>query len=385
MRLAYISLDPGVPVFGQKGCSVHVQEIARAFQKLGYEIHLFSPRIGGEAPSDLEAVKVHTLSPLAKADLETREKAAQSLNSELTQTFLRTGPFDLVYERYSLWSFAGISLAKRMGIASILEVNAPLIEEQATHRGLLDEAGARRIAKQVFGEASLISAVSEEVAKYVKLTQANARVAISPNGVNLERFSPHTLPTLVSEPETFTVGFVGTLKPWHGLDTLITAFEQLNDPQMRLLIVGDGPERNRLETLLSPKVRNQVRFTGSVSPEAIPGLLTSMDVAVAPYPALERFYFSPLKLYEYMAAGLPVVASRIGQIAQIIKHEQNGLLYEAGDTNALAQHLKRLKHQSKLRAELSMAARNSAESHSWDANLSRLLNHLDYAQVKVLN
>lgn len=383
MRLAYISLDPGVPVFGQKGCSVHVQEISRAFQKQGYEIHLFSPRIGGDAPADLTNIKLHPLPPLPKGDLATREEAAQNLNIDLKQALLNAGPFDLVYERYSLWSYAAMALARRMGIPSILEVNAPLIEEQATHRGLIDEAAARRIAKQVFAEASLVSAVSEEVASYVKHTQVKARVAVSPNGVNLERFSPHTPASLAAHE--FTLGFVGTLKPWHGLTGLMTAFKELDDPEMRLLIVGDGPERQTLETQLSPRLRRQVHFTGAVSPEAIPGLLASMDVAVAPYPALERFYFSPLKLYEYMAAGLPVVASRIGQIASIITHEHNGLLYQADDLRALAEQFKRLKHEPQLRAKLASAARASAESHSWDANLSKLLSQLKQSPEKVLN
>ncbi|MCA9840229.1 MAG: glycosyltransferase family 4 protein, partial [Trueperaceae bacterium] len=324
-------------------------------------------------------VQVHALSPLPKTDLAEREKAAQALNTELAQALLKTGPFDMVYERYSLWSYAGIALAKRFGTPSVLEVNAPLIEEQSQHRGLVNEAEARRIAKQVFANASLVSAVSQEVANYVKLSEAKTNVVVSPNGVNLERFSP-TVPA-TAPCSKFTLGFVGTLKPWHGLDTLVAAFESLSDEEMRLLIVGDGPERSRLETLLSPKYRQQVEFTGAVSPEEIPGLLSSMDVAVAPYPALEHFYFSPLKLYEYMAAGLPVVASQIGQISQIINHGHNGLLYEAGNSSALAQSLAYLKEQAELRERLSLAARATAETHSWDANLGKLLSHLNLEKV----
>src|SRR5262249_53202779 len=83
-----------------------------------------------------------------------------------------------------------------------------------------------------------------------------------------------------------------------------------------LLIVGDGPERPRLEADLCARgLRELTQFTGSVDSDEVPGLLASMEVAVAPYPKLASFYFSPLKVYEYMAAGLPIVASRIGQLA----------------------------------------------------------------------
>jgi len=98
-------------------------------------------------------------------------------------------------------------------------------------------------------------------------------------------------------------------------------------------------------------------FTGSVCHTYIPGLLASMDVAVAPYPKLADFYFSPLKVYEYMAAGRPVVVSNIGQLGKLINHGVNGLLVPAGDAGALAHALVRLRNEPLLRARLGEAAR----------------------------
>jgi glycosyltransferase involved in cell wall biosynthesis len=173
------------------------------------------------------------------------------------------------------------------------------------------------------------------------------------------------------------VGFVGTLKPWHGLGTLAEAFARLRHRHMhaRLLVVGDGPGRQNLEADLEARgLRGDASLVGAVAPEEVPGLLASMDVAVAPYPELADFYFSPLKVYEYMAAGLPVVASRVGQLAELIRPGDNGLLCPPGDAAALAEALVQLWQRPALRRRLGEAARADVlQNHTWDAVARRVL------------
>ncbi len=222
MRVAYICTDPGVPVFGRKGSSIHVQAIIRALLRRGMDVELFASRFDGERPSDCGKVRLHALPRPPKGDLAAREQMALAANHDLRVALEAEGPFDLVYERYALWSFAGMEYAQAINVPGMLEVNAPLIEEQAAHRGLADRAGAEAVAGRVFGAATALLAVSDGVATYLEThPAARGRVHVLANGVDPDRFPPDLVPELPREPGSFTIGFVATLKPWHGLDTLL--------------------------------------------------------------------------------------------------------------------------------------------------------------------
>ncbi|MGM3304806.1 glycosyltransferase family 4 protein [Anabaena sp. WFMT] len=374
MRIAYICADSGIPVFGQKGCSIHVQEVIGALQGQGCDVELFATRIGGIAPADLAHIIVHQLPAIPKVERAMREQVALGINHDLRLALQKFGDFDFMYERYSLWSYSAMEFAQERGIPGLLEVNSPLITEQAQHRGLIDVDSAEQVANRVFQAATSVIAVSEEVKTYLMNYVDSSKVHVIPNAVNPERFSNINTST---ELETFTVGFVGTLKPWHGLPILTEAFSQLHQkvPQARLLIVGDGPEREHLEVELSARgLDAYTQFTGAVNPDQVPGLLAAMDVAVAPYPAQADFYFSPLKVYEYMAAGLPVVVSEIGQLVDLIEPGVNGILCPPGEAIALAEALETLWRSPNLRHSLGQAARQKVmKHHTWDAIAQQIL------------
>jgi glycosyltransferase involved in cell wall biosynthesis len=383
MRVVYVCADPGVPVFGSKGSSVHVQSILRAFLRLGARVDLLATRAGGRRPSGLEDVRLHRLPSVLPGAPERRERAAQAANGALEAILNGLGPFDLLYERCSLWSHAALEHAWHAGIPSVLEVNAPLIDEQAAHRVLVDRDAADAIAERQAAGATILVAVSEPVAGYLRARHPMAadRVHVVPNGVDPERFPPHLLERRAAPGRPFTTGFLGTLKPWHGLPVLVEAFESLrmHHPDARLLVVGDGPERKRLESdLAAAGLRGAATLTGAVPPDRVPALLASMDASVAPYPAAAPFYFSPLKVLESMAAGVPVVAARVGQVESLIQDRRTGVLVPPGDADRVAAALVELALRPLWRQQLGRAARRTVLArHTWDQVLGRVLQAVD--------
>jgi glycosyltransferase involved in cell wall biosynthesis len=375
MKIAYICTDPGIPVFGSKGASIHVQEVLRAFLKRSDQVTLFATRWGDHPPADLAGIEQVRLPSPPIGEMAARERWMLAQNHILETLLEAYGPFDLYYERYALWSYAGMETAHRLNCPGVLEVNAPLIEEQAIHRGLVHHTQAQEVAERVFGAAGLLVAVSDGVATYLNtFEEAQGRVKVFPNGVNPDRF-PLSVPSATRRP--FTVGFVGTLKPWHGVDGLVTAFADFHRhyPDSHLLIVGDGPERERIESaLVTAGIEKAATLTGAVSPSDVPQWIQQMDVAVAPYPPQDPFYFSPLKLFEYMVTQRAVVASDIGQIPMVVQQGTTGLLYPPGDIEALTVALTVLYQQPSLRHQLGAAAREYVLAHhTWDAVVENVI------------
>jgi glycosyltransferase involved in cell wall biosynthesis len=380
MRVAYVSTDPGIPTFGRKGASVHVQATLTELIRAGHEVHLLTPRPGGVAPSpELASVTVHRLPEIGRGDAAARELRAQESDAQVAGQLSAIIP-DLVYERYALWGRTATGWASTHGVRSVLEVNAPLVEEQRRFRELVHVAAAVSVSRSALSHADTVACVSQPVADWASANGARpGHVLVEPNGVDPARITPSERPLTRAEATTFTIGFVGTLKPWHGLEILLDALEPLmvSDRSWRLLLVGDGPLAEQIASRLDAAgLSDRAELTGAVEPADITSHLHRMDVACAPYPADGSDYFSPLKVYEYLAAGLPVVASDVGQIPAALDHGRLGRLVRAGDAGALLAALVELRSDTVERNRLSDAGRKAVlVHHTWQAVVERVLAH----------
>lgn len=376
-----------------------MREFVDALRTEGHEISVVVSRIG-ETPTGLLDIPTYTfprdfmaaLIEEARTMGEERHLLAalediyQGRPGERFLTDLHNKKkFSLVYERYSLFSTAGLDFARQARLPFVLEVNSPLILETIRYRQLALPKMAGAIEKHVFTGADKVIAISDAVKEYIYGVAPEARVMVIPNGVNVDRFSYNGTtddpnhPSVQTNEADFTVGFVGNIRPWHGVELLIDSFANIaqEDKRSRLLIIGDSGKmmldlEKRCQSL---GLDGRVIFTGAISFDDIPVYLRGTDVLVAPYPNLPDFYFSSLKLFEYMAAGKAIVASKIGQIAEILEHEKTALLVPPGDKYALCDAISRLRKNPELRRRLGENARNEAcQKHTWRNRMEIIIN-----------
>ncbi len=413
MRIAYLCTDFGVPVFGFKGASIHVREMVEAFRRDGHTVRIFSPAIELEAaegdnrfrasqPGGLPEVSLRPVPPApAHADairevarfdklLGEKTRVRQELRNllynlefhERVLEDLRREPVDFVYERYTLASFAGIRVARELGVPHVLEVNAPLAYEQEKMRGLEMKELARDLERRIYCDSDRLIVVSRELREFaLSCGVPEERIEVVPNSVDPARFEVAdreraALRERYDMGDACVIGFVGGLKPWHGTETLLEAFAEVRrgGANVRALIVGDGPQREPLENLVRDLgIADRTILTGKVPYAEIPTHLAAMDVAVAPYTPNENFYFSPIKVFEYMAAGRAVAAGAIGQCTEIVDEGRTGRLYPPGDVGALAVVLRELAEDPEGRARMGCLGREWIRAErTWDHNARRV-------------
>ncbi len=298
-----------------------------------------------------------------------------------------TGPWTgqdvaFVWQRHEVFHTGGIELARSLGVPSVLFVPAPQVWEAA--RWGVRRPGWGRMLER-FGEcpalrsADLVACGTATVAEEViRLGVSEDRILITPTGVDLDVFTPGTDPELRHElglDGRFVVGWVGSFRRFHSIDLAIHAIKQVEGAT--LLLVGDGPERPRLERLATEQ-RASVVFAGTTPHAEIPRHLAAMDAALVVLASADAsFHYSPLKLAEYLAAGLPVVAPAYGQLQERLTDGTDAMLVPPGDVRSLADALIQLRDDPARRQRLGRGARASAEaSWSWDRQIQRIVDAL---------
>jgi glycosyltransferase involved in cell wall biosynthesis len=389
IHLAYLRSTPSAGTLAG-GAATHINGFVNAAAELGAQVSVISnDRIAGLDESRLTLIDPESVGTTRAAfDLRNNLIFSAGVLRELERE-----PAHLIYQRYGRFTWAGVEASIRTGAPLFLEYNGSevWIGKHWDMSGMLPLL--ERFERLNLVAAARIFVVSEvERRNLLRAGVANEKIVVNPNGVDVETFRPGMGGAAVrkelgiSESETL-VGFVGTFGPWHGVLTLAEAITMLpEDCGVRFLLVGAGRFRDEVERLIRDAGRErQVIFTGHVDHGRVPALLDACDILLSPHVPLEdgsEFFGSPTKLFEYMAMGKGIVASRLGQIGEVLVNEETALLVEPGNARQLADAVSRLGSSSQFRERLGAAARRVAvERHTWQHNAQRVLDaYRDWAR-----
>jgi glycosyltransferase involved in cell wall biosynthesis len=295
---------------------------------------------------------------------------------------------DVIHERYNLLSFGGAMAGRKLGIPYVLEVNADLLEERQAHGN--PERGIRRFFAELttrycFDSARRIICVSTQLKDHLvqKWKVEPGKIVVLPNAADTETFGRQQdvmeIRNRLGLKDEPVVMFVGGFYLWHDLGLLVECLPHIlaKVPNTKLVLVGDGRTRAQIEQCVADLgLQQAVVMAGPVEHGRVPEMLAIADVAVAPnIKFFDGHGGSPLKIFEYMAAGKAIVATNTGQVAEVIQHGHTGLLVEAGDKAGLAEAIASLLSNPDTRTRLGQQARQQAvEQHSWKQYARRLIN-----------
>jgi len=379
MRILYVAIDQTVP--GTTGGSIHVRAVAEGLASRGHDVHVLTqPAPSGSFPQG--AVHWHAMAPpfgLRQLRMG-RAGAVRALAGTLRP--------QVIIERYYNFGGESVGAAQRIAAPLVLEVNAPIVDYPGSSKARLDRAllvePLRRWREWQCRAASLIVTPSASI---VPASVPREKILEIEWGADTERFRPGVaghVPFVRREGETVAV-FAGAFRSWHGAIHLVEAIARLRARGRRdiaAVLIGDGPELAHVRQAATGL--EGVTVTGALAHEQLPASLAAADVGVAPFdvqahaPLALDFYWSPLKIFEYMAAGLPVVAPDIPRLRRIVGHEREGLLYDASNPDGLAAAIERLAVRApgstpSLRAALGAAARERAvREFGWDVHCRKL-------------
>jgi glycosyltransferase involved in cell wall biosynthesis len=356
------------------GQSVHVEELIGALRQLGHEVLVVGPGFYDKADFGGESGLVSMIrSRLPRAVGELAELAYNLPAYWRLRMACRRFQPDLIYERYNLYHLAGTLLARGTGVALFLEVNAPLADERSQHGGLGLPRMAHRLERFVWRSADRVLAVTGVLKDMIAANGVpKARIEVVPNGIEPTRFA--NLPEPERGDDTVVLGFVGFVRDWHGLDAVISAMAaDTSGPLIRLEVVGDGPALASLQQQAAALgIADRVHFTGLVGHEAIPEMVARFDIALQPRVVA---YASPLKLFEYMAAGKAIVAPDQANIREVLSDGETALLFDPAETGAMWRAISRLAADATLRGTLGSGARAEIgrRDYTWRGNAERII------------
>jgi glycosyltransferase involved in cell wall biosynthesis len=383
-RIVFLRSTPG-PGTQAGGAASHIKGVVEGLVELGAHVDVVSnDRIAG---FDDTKIPVTIIEPVTSGGTRAVFDIKNNLNftRKLLPLIDRDAP-DFIYQRYARFSWAGVVAALERKRPLFLEYNGSevWVGRHWDRVGKLELL--ERYERLNLNAATRIFVVSEVERRNLERRGIESnKIVINPNGVDARVFRPGVGGAEVRRglglaTEDVVVGFVGTFGPWHGVLVLAEAIKAIPvELPLRFVLVGSGSLHTQVEQMLRSEIeKGRVIFTGPVKHEEVPALLDACDILASPHVPLSDgsdFFGSPTKLFEYMAMGKGIVASRLGQIGEVLKHDESALLLEPGDAAALANAIQQMAQSKALRTRLGEKAREVVVSnYTWAHNAQRVIN-----------
>lgn len=384
MRLIYVA--SGIAVPGSYGGSTHTFEVAHGLAALGHDVHVVAHHPQRQLSTALRPQSAELAGfQLHYVDLP---KPLSLVGYPHIARLLRQVRPDALMERYYNFAGAGMLAAHRAKIPSLLEVNALIVDPPAVFKRRLDDRLGGPLQRWAVAQCRMAARIVTPLHTTVPAQIARDKIVELPWGANVDRFKPQTDPQVAQQlraqlgipADRSTVVFLGSFRAWHGVGDFVAAGLRLLDAgeNVQMLLIGSGPERAATEAAVG-RWRERFTFAGSVDHDRVPDYLALAAVGVAPFntaphPALRAagFFWSPLKIYEYMAMSLPVVTANIPPLDTIIQPGQQGALFREGDIADLAEAIRRVLHAPDRAAMGERARQRVVEHYSWQRHCIEL-------------
>lgn len=345
----------------ENGSNTHVLEISRNLSA-NLDLVLITPK--SENRSNLNFIQEINVFNQKKIDSIIYQITYQAgLLRILLLQCLKHKP-DIIYERLCGWSFLPAILSRIFRIPYVVEVNGLMIDElkigNYPHHYIKlciwNERRSYTMCKKII---CVTTGIKNGIIELYNVPEE--KIAVISNGANIDIFFPMNTKDskreLKLEESSKYVCFVGNLAPWQGVEYLIKAvpFVLHKCPNLNFLVIGDGPMKSELIQLTHDiGVSNSFIFTGSIPYNKVPLYINASDVCVAPFikERNSKIGLSPLKLYEYMACGKPVVASAISGVSEVLEFSNGGILVIPENPELLANAIVTLLENDTLRKRL---------------------------------